>query len=84
MLASRYNNHMIGNKNMLFYLGVSITSRITLRDRSCIKVEGKCIVHVITTQNKQKYMSNVYYVPHMKHNIIIVGQLMEHGYDVIF
>jgi len=31
-----------------------------------------------------KYIPNVYYVPHLKHNLISVGKLMKHGYDVIF
>lgn len=48
MLESGSNNHMTGNKNILSYLDSSITSGITLRKNSCIKVEGKGIGLVLT------------------------------------
>ena len=41
-------------------------------------------MHVLTKENKHKTIHGVYYVQHLKHNIISVGQLMEHGYGVIF
>ena len=84
LLDSGCNNHMISNKNMFPYLDASMTSRITLGDCSCIKVEGKGTVSILTKCNQQKYINDFYYVPHMNHNFISVGQLMEHGYGVIF
>jgi len=75
---------MTGNKNLLSYLDASITSEITLGDCFCINAKGKGIVLILTKQNQQKYIPNVYYVPNLKHNLISVGQVMEHGYDVYF
>ena len=69
---------------MFSYLDASITSWITLGDHSCIEAEGKGPVFVLTKHNEHKYIPNFYYVPHLKNNLISVGQLMEHGYDVIF
>ena len=31
-----------------------------------------------------KNIYDVYYVPNLKHNLLSVGQLIEHGYNVIF
>ena len=84
LLESGCSNHMTGNKNLLSSLDASITSEIMLGDRTSIKAEGKGIVPILTKQNQNKYISYVYYVPQLKHNLISVGQLMEHGYDVLF
>jgi len=75
---------MTCNKNLISYLDGSITIEITLGDHSCIKVEGKGIIPILTKHNQHEYIPGVYYVPNLKHNLISVGQLMEHGYDVIF
>ena len=75
---------MTGNKNLLSSLDASIASEIMLGDHTSIKAEGKGIVPILTKQNQNKYIPDVYYVPQLKHNLISVGQLMEHGYDVLF
>lgn len=76
LMDNGYNNPMTGNKNIISYLDAFITSKITRGDWSCIKSEGKGIVPILTKKNKHKYTHHVYYVPHLKHNFITVGQLM--------
>jgi hypothetical protein len=41
-------------------------------------------VSVLTKQDEVKNIYDVYYVPNLKHNLLSVGKLMQHGYDVIF
>ena len=84
LLDSGCSNHMTSNKRLLSSLDASITSEITLGDRTSIKAEGKGIVPILTKQNQNKYIPDVYYVSQLKHNLLSVGQLMEHGYDVLF
>ena len=39
---------------------------------------------VLTKQGEVKNIYDVYYVLNIKHNLLNIGQLMEHGYDVNF
>jgi hypothetical protein len=75
---------MTGNKELISSIDTSIKSEITLGDDSQVKALGKGIVYVLTKQDQKKDIHDVYYVPNLKHNLISVGQLMEHGYDVLF
>jgi sarcosine oxidase delta subunit len=84
LLDSGCNNHMTGNKDLISCMDTSIKSEITLGDDSQVKSLGKGIVYVLSKQNQKKDIHDVYYVPNLKHNLISVGQLMEHGYDVLF
>ena len=39
---------------------------------------------VLTKQGEVKNIYDVYYVPNLKHNLLRIGQLMTHSYDVNF
>ena len=39
---------------------------------------------VLSKQSEEKNIYDVYYVPNLKHNLLSIGQLMAHGYDVTF
>jgi hypothetical protein len=41
-------------------------------------------VPILIKQNVKKKINNVYHVPDLKHNLLSVGQLIEHGYKVLF
>lgn len=84
LLDSGCSNHMTGNKDLISCIDTSTNSEITLGDDSRVKAQGKGIVPILTKQNQRKEIHDVYYVPNLKHNLISVGQLMEHGYDIIF
>ena len=57
---------MTCNKRILSSLDASITLEITLGDRTSIKAEGKGIVPILTKQNQNKYIPDVYYVHQLK------------------
>jgi hypothetical protein len=75
---------MTGNKELLSCIDSSISSDITLGNDYLVKVQGKGTVPILTKQNVKKDIYNIYYVPYLKHNLISVGQLIEHGYKVLF
>ena len=50
-LDSGCNNHLKGSNNFLSSLDASITSKITLQDRTSIKAKGKGNVPILTKQN---------------------------------
>jgi hypothetical protein len=84
LLDSGCSNHMTGNKYLLSRIDSSISSDITLGNDSLVKFQGKCTVPILTKQNVKKDINNVYHVPYLKHNMLSVGQLIEHGYKVLF
>lgn len=75
---------MKGNKDIISCINSSTKYEITLGYHSRIKLKGKVVVPVPTKENQWKNIHDVYYVPHLKHNLISVCQLMEHDYNVIF
>jgi hypothetical protein len=84
LLDSGCKNHMIGNKNLLSCMDPSISSDITLRDDFLVKFQVKGTVPILTKQDVKKDIHGVYHVPDLKHNLLNVGQLLEHGYKVLF
>jgi transposase InsO family protein len=73
LLDSGCNNHMTGNKYLLSCIDSSISSNITLGNDSLVKFQGKGIVPILTKQNENKDINNVYHVPDLKHNLLSVG-----------
>jgi hypothetical protein len=75
---------MTGNKDLLSCIDSSLSSDITLGNDSLVKFQGKGIVPILTKQNVKKDINNVYHVPYLKHNLLNVGKLIEHGFKVLF
>jgi hypothetical protein len=84
LLDSGCSNHMTGNKELLSSLDSSISSDITLGNDNLVNVQGKGTVPILTKQNVNKDICNVYHVPDLKHNLLSVGHLIEEGYKVLF
>ena len=74
---------MIGNKEFFEILDRLIKSEVKLGNNEIVEVSGKGTINVITKHGK-KSISDVYFVPSLKHNLISVGQLSQKGYRVIF
>ena len=45
---------------------------------------GKGEVKVLKKKGEDKTISNVYYVPGMKCNLLSIGQLVQNGYNIFF
>ena len=46
-------------------------------------MKGKGNVLIRLKNGEHQFISNVYYVPNMKSNILSLGQLLEKGYDIL-
>ncbi|TXG68966.1 hypothetical protein EZV62_003901 [Acer yangbiense] len=56
---------------------------IKIGDDKRLLVKGKGDI-LVQTKKGVKRISNVFYVPSLKHNLLSVGQLLQKGYNVIF
>ncbi|PHT36714.1 hypothetical protein CQW23_24414 [Capsicum baccatum] len=76
------SNHMCGRMELFVELDESVNGRVTFGDDSQIDVKGKGKVMITQKNGEKKYITDVYYVPALKSNIISIGQLCELGYEV--
>ena len=53
-------------------------------DDKKVAVMGKGSIKFETKQGEKKHIPNLYYVPHLKHNLISIGQLLQKGYKIYF
>jgi hypothetical protein len=80
-LDSGASNHMCGKKE-LFSSMEEIQGNVSLGDSTKLAVQGKGTINIFRKDGKLAYITNVYYVPNMKSNILSIGQLLERGYIV--
>eukprot|EP00253_Pinus_taeda_P019142 PITA_19142 len=75
---------VIGNIETFSNLDESVKSEVTLGTDSKVSIMGKGRVNILTKKGGKKYISDVYFVPILKHNLTSIGQLMQKGYNVFF
>lgn len=76
------SNHMSGNRSFFFLLDEDITGKVRFGDDSRIDIKGKGSIRFILEGGEKKILSNVYYIPGLKSNIISLGQATEAGCEV--
>nr|GEY30356.1 zinc finger, CCHC-type [Tanacetum cinerariifolium] len=77
------SNHMTGTKSHFRDINESITGRIHFGDGSYVQIKGRSSILLGCKNNEQKIVSDVYYIPNLKSNIISLGQLTEIGCKII-
>ncbi|GJR08094.1 ribonuclease H-like domain, reverse transcriptase, RNA-dependent DNA polymerase [Tanacetum coccineum] len=75
------SNHMTGIKSHFRDIDENITGRIRFGDGSYVEIKGKGSILLGCRNHKQKIVSDVYYIPNLKSNILSLGQLTEIGYN---
>ena len=75
---------MTCNKDLFSSLDSSVISQIKMGDDYQKKVLGKGVIFVLTKEDENKDIHDVYYVPGLRNNLMSVGQMNEHGYREVF
>ena len=73
---------MNGNMDMFANINESMQLKVKLRDDNKVIFMDKGNIKFETKQGEKKHIPNVYYVPNIKHNLIIIGELLQKAYKV--
>ena len=76
------SNHMCGKKKLFVEIDESYNDNIVFGDLSKRPVKGKWKILITSTDGGQQLISDVYYIPRLKSNILSLGQLFEKGYEI--
>ncbi|GJT89234.1 zinc finger, CCHC-type containing protein [Tanacetum coccineum] len=77
------SNHMTGTKSHFRDIDESVTGRVRFGDGSYVQINGRGSILLGCKNNKQKIVSDIYYIPNLKSNILSLGQLTEIGCKII-
>nr|GFA39211.1 zinc finger, CCHC-type [Tanacetum cinerariifolium] len=77
------SNHMTGTKSHFKDIDESVRGRVRFGDGSYVQIKGKGSILLGCRNQEQKVVSDVYYIPNLKSNILSLGQLTEIGCKVI-
>ncbi|CAJ2637623.1 unnamed protein product [Trifolium pratense] len=82
-LDSGCSNHMVGNKEWLFDYDDSFKDSVKLGDDSKMAVIGKGNLKLYI-QGYVQVLTNVYYLPGLKNNLLSIGQLQQKNLTIVF
>ena len=81
-LDNSASNHMTGNMSYFKSIDETITGKVRFGDDSRIDIRGKGSILFLTQTCEKKLLSDVYFIPNLRSNIISLGQATEAGCDV--
>ena len=82
VVDSGCSNHMRGCKQFFSILDENFHTTVSLGNNSTIQVMGKGTVDIKTRNGFVESISNVFYIPDLKANLLSIGQLQEKGYVI--
>lgn len=82
-LDNSVSNHMTGTKSHFKDIDESINGRVRFGDGSYVEIKGRGSILLGCGNQQQKIVSDVYYIPNLKSNILSLGQLTEIGCKII-
>jgi len=83
VLDTGASNHMTGRRDALSALDTSVRGTVRFGDGSLVNIEGIGSVVLQTKQQGHKVLTEVYYIPKLRSNIVSLGQLEEGGCKVV-
>ncbi|KAB2620734.1 hypothetical protein D8674_037714 [Pyrus ussuriensis x Pyrus communis] len=82
-IDSGCSNHMTGNENLLVNVSRNLNAKVKMGTGEVVSVAGIGTL-VIETKMGRKHIQEVMLVPGLDENLLSVGQMLEHGYYLLF
>lgn len=82
VLDTGASNHMTGNRSALTHLDNSVRGTVRFGDGSYVEIHGLGSMVMQGRHEQHKVLTDVFYIPKLKSNIISLGQLEERGFEV--
>ncbi|KAL4280140.1 hypothetical protein GQ457_03G000400 [Hibiscus cannabinus] len=76
------SNHMCGDKEAFVKLDEKVKGNVSFGDSSKVQIQGKGTILISLKDDSHSLITDVYYVPKLKSNILSLGQLLEKGYEI--
>lgn len=76
------SNHMSGCKPSFVNLDESFHTTVSFGDKSTVNVMGKGEIQIRTKNDFIETISNVFFIPDLKTNLLSAGQLQDKGYRI--
>lgn len=76
------SNHMTGDKRYFSTIDKTISGKVRFGDDSRIGIKGKGTISFTDMNGNSRKMTDVYWIPDLKSNIISLGQATEAGCDI--
>ena len=76
------SNHMTGERGYFSELNQNIKGRVKFGDGSCVDIDGKGSILFEAKTGEQRLLTDIYYIPDLRSNILSLGQATEQGCDV--
>lgn len=77
------SNHMTGRRDKFEKLDMTARGKVKFGDGSLVEIEGKGSIRIACKTGETRVLSNVYFIPTLRSNIISLGQLSEEGNRVV-
>ncbi|CAL9004002.1 unnamed protein product, partial [Prunus brigantina] len=74
---------MTSQESVLINIDRSVTCKVKMGTGDLVQATGKGTL-LVETQHGRRYIHEVLLVPGLDENLLSVGQMMEHGYYVLF
>jgi len=83
VLDTGASNHMTGHREALASLDTSVRGTVRFGDGSLVEIEGIGSVVLQSKAKGHKVLTEVYFIPKLKSNIVSLGQLEEGGCKIV-
>lgn len=76
------SNHMTGQVSKFHEIDTNVKGQVKFGDGSMVQIKGKGSITLQCKDGESRILSEVYYIPSLRSNIISLGQLSENGYRI--
>ncbi|XP_047337540.1 uncharacterized protein LOC124941279 [Impatiens glandulifera] len=77
------SSHMIGDKKVFTTLDETVKGKVWFNDNFVVNICGKGMVKIECVTRNHQILSDVFYIPSLKNNLLSLGQLDENDCKIV-